>query len=71
MDLPLLTPVALLAAVPEQSLTRGQIGTVVEFLERDGETALLVGFSGGDGQTYATAILKAEQLIPLHSRDAA
>lgn len=71
MDYPVLTPVALLADVPEHGLTRGQIGTVVERLERDGEEALLVEFSDGDGQTYATAILRAEQVIPLHRRHAA
>ncbi len=51
MILPLLTPVALLADVPEQDLTRGQTGTVVELLERDGGKAVLVEFSDGTGAT--------------------
>ena len=38
----LLTPVALIVDLPEHSLTRGQIGTVVEHLEHNGETAFLV-----------------------------
>jgi hypothetical protein len=71
MDIPVSTPVALLTEVPEQGLTRGQIGTVIELLRRDKEEALLVEFSDSDGQTYATAVLKAEQVIPLHRRDAA
>jgi len=71
MDIPVSTPVALLTDVPEQGLTRGQIGTVVELLRRDDGKALLVEFSDSDGQAYATAVLKAEQVIPLHRRDAA
>lgn len=71
MEIPVLTPVALLTDMPEHGLTRGQIGTVVELLRRDSEEALLVEFSDSDGQTYATAILTAEQVIPLHRRDAA
>jgi hypothetical protein len=51
-------------------LTRGQIGTVVEQLRRDSEEALLVEFSDG-GETYAIAVLTADQVIPLHRRDAA
>jgi len=71
MDIPVSTPVALLTDVPGQGLTRGQIGTVVEQLRRGSEEALLVEFSDNDGETYATAILAAEQLMPLHRRDAA
>jgi hypothetical protein len=43
----------------------------VELLRRDTEEALLVEFSDSSGETYATAILAAAQLIPLHRRDAA
>jgi hypothetical protein len=68
MNLPLLSVVALLADVPEQGLTRGQIGTVVELLRRGDEEALLVEFSDDNGQTYAPAILKPEQLMPIHRR---
>jgi Domain of unknown function (DUF4926) len=62
----LLSPVALIEDVPEQSLTKGQIGTVVEFLQRDGEEALLVEFSDETGQTYAMVDLKPDQLLALH-----
>jgi hypothetical protein len=62
----LLSPVALIEDVPEQSLTKGQIGTVVEFLQRDGEEALLVEFSDEKGQTYAMVDLKPDQLLALH-----
>lgn len=68
MTFPLLSVVALLADVPEHRLTRGQIGTIVEFLQRDDEQALLVEFSDDHGQTYASAVLKSEQLIPIHRR---
>ena len=62
----LLSPVALVEDVPNQRLTKGQIGTVVEFLQRDGEGALLVEFSDETGQAYAMADLKADQLLALH-----
>ena len=62
----LLSPVALIEDVPGQRLTKGQIGTVVEFLQTDGEEALLVEFSDETGQTYAVADLKPDQLLALH-----
>jgi hypothetical protein len=62
----LLSPVALVEDVPEHRLTKGQIGTVVEILQREGEYALLVEFSDETGQTYALADLKPEQLLALH-----
>jgi hypothetical protein len=62
----LLSPVALIEDVPEQNLSKGQMGTVVEFLQRDGEEALLVEFSDETGQTYAMADLKPPQLLALH-----
>lgn len=64
----LLSPVALIENVPNQGLTKGQIGTVVEFLQRDGEAALLVEFSDEMGQTYAMADLKPDQLLALHRK---
>jgi len=60
--------VALASDVPEQGLTRGEVGTVVEFLRQNGEETLLVEFSDEEGQTYAMAALKADQLIVLHRR---
>lgn len=56
--IPVLATVALVVDVPEESLTRGQIGTVVEHLEAEGETALLVEFADADGQAYAVVPLK-------------
>ena len=62
----LLSPVALIEDLPNQRLTKGQMGTVVEFLQRDGEAALLVEFSDEQGETYAMADVKPEQLLALH-----
>ncbi|HEX3684152.1 MAG TPA: DUF4926 domain-containing protein [Bryobacteraceae bacterium] len=64
----LLSPVALIEDVPSQGLTKGQIGTVVELLHRDGEEALLVEFSDETGRTYAMADLKSDQLLALHRK---
>ena len=56
-SIPLLATVALIEDLPGNKLTRGQIGTVVEHLERNGERALLVEFSDEQGQTYAMTAL--------------
>jgi len=66
--IPLLSPVALTEDLPERRLTRGQLGTVVEHLERDGEKAVLVEFSDEQGQTYALVDLKPDQLMVLHRK---
>jgi hypothetical protein len=62
----LLAMVALTENLPERQLTRGQIGTVVEYLERNGESALLVEFSDEQGQTYSMTPLQPNQLLVLH-----
>ena len=62
----LLSPVALIEDVPTQCLTKGQLGTVVEFLRRDDDAAVLVEFSDETGQTYAMANLRPDQLLVLH-----
>ena len=62
----LLAMVALTENLPERQLTRGQIGTVVEYLERNGESALLVEFSDEQGQTYSMTALEPNQLLVLH-----
>jgi len=62
----LLSSVALIEDVASQKLTKGQIGTVVEYLERGEEKALLVEFADSQGHTYAMVDLKPEQLIVLH-----
>jgi hypothetical protein len=66
MTIPLLTLVALTEDLPDHRLTRGQIGTVVENLERDGKRALLVEFSDEQGQTYAMIPVRPQQLLVLH-----
>jgi Domain of unknown function (DUF4926) len=66
--IPLLAPVALTEDFPDHKLTRGQIGTVVEYLERDDERALLVEFSDEQGRTYAMVEVRADQLIVLHRK---
>lgn len=66
--IPLLSCVALTEDLPRHDLTRGQIGTVVEYLEHDGEQALLVEFSDEDGQTLAMVDVRADQLLALHRK---
>ena len=55
--------VALTEDLPERSLVRGQVGTVVEIL---GPDAFEVEFCDNDGRTYAMLPLKAGQLLVLH-----
>jgi hypothetical protein len=63
---PLLASVALLVDFPERGLTRGQMGTVVEYLGTGADQALLVEFADEEGQTCAMADLKPDQLVILH-----
>ena len=49
--------------LPEHSLVRGQVGTVVEDLESG---AYEIEFCDDDGRTYAMASLKADQIMRLH-----
>ena len=65
---PLLAPVALAVDLRDEGLTRGQMGTVVEYLADGPEEALLVEFSGENGGTYAMVPVNREQLIVLHRR---
>jgi len=66
--LPLLSMVAVTEDLSDRGLTRGQIGTVVEHLERDGDLAILVEFSDTEGRTYAIEALRPDQLMGLHRR---
>lgn len=66
--IPLLSLVALTEDLPDHKLTRGQIGTVVEHLEREGEHALLVEFSDEHGQAYAMVDIRPDQLMVLHRK---
>ncbi|RMH74597.1 MAG: DUF4926 domain-containing protein [Calditrichaeota bacterium] len=64
----LLDVVALTEDLPAQNLYRGQVGTIVEILD-DG--VFEVEFTDDEGQTYAMATLRADQLMVLHYRPVA
>ncbi len=55
--------VALLSALPRQSLARGQVGTVVERLD---EQNSLVEFSDDQGTAFAIAACQDSDLLVLH-----
>ena len=59
----LLDIVALLDDLPKMRLVRGQVGTIVENLALG---IFEVEFSGDNGHTYASAMLRADQLLVLH-----
>ena len=59
----MLDVVAVTEDVPQRGLRRGQVGTVVEVLAPD---AFEVEFSDDEGRTYASAALRADQLMVLH-----
>ena len=61
----LLDVVALTEDMPQFSLLRGQVGTVVESL---GPETFEVEFADDSGRTYAQAALRASQLIVLRYR---
>lgn len=61
--IPLLQTVALLVDMPEHGLSRGQVGTVVEYLAPD---VYEVEFSDDEGRAYAMLALRADQLMVLH-----
>ncbi len=61
----LLDTVALVEDVPKRKLRAGEVGTIVEILDKN---VYEVEFSDNDGQTYAQFALRADQIIPLHSR---
>jgi hypothetical protein len=54
--------VALLSDIPEERLTRGMVGTVVEPLD---EVNVLVEFSNANGETLAIVPLRMETLLVL------
>lgn len=60
----LLDVVALTVDLPEYSLWRGQVGTVVEILAEGG--AFEVEFSDRQGRTYESVGLRPDQLMVLH-----
>jgi hypothetical protein len=55
--------VALLADVPPAGLARGQVGTVIEELDRD---TVLVEFSDDDGRAFAVEPCPRAHLLVLH-----
>mgnify|MGYP002783443009 FL=1 len=59
----LLDVVALLEDLPEVSLYRGQVGTIIEEYEPE---VFEVEFSDLSGRAYAIETLKAHQLMILH-----
>lgn len=57
--------VALTSDMPERSLVRGQVGTVVEALADD---HFEVEFADDEGRAYAECAVPADRLIVLHYR---
>ncbi len=49
-----------------KSLPSGQVGTVIEVYEREGEKQYLVEFSDNQGREYAMAILKEHEFLVLN-----
>jgi hypothetical protein len=66
-EIQLLDVVALVEDLLEHGLLRGQVGTVVEVLDRD---VFEVEFSDDEGRTYAMLPLRANQLMALHYQPA-
>lgn len=66
-EIKLLDVVALVEDVPEHHLLRGHMGTVVEVFEPG---VFEVEFSNNQGQTYALATLRADQLLLLRTEPA-
>jgi hypothetical protein len=60
--------VALLVDLPDRGLRRGQVGTVVEMLDRG---VYEVEFSDDEGRAYAELGLASEQFMVLHYHSAA
>lgn len=61
----LLDTVALLENIASRKLRAGEVGTVVEILD-DG--VYEVEFCDDAGQTYAEFAVRADQIMPLHTR---
>jgi Domain of unknown function (DUF4926) len=59
----LLDVVALLSDLPERKLARGQVGTVVELLDKE---TVLVEFSDDQGRAYAVEPCPRSELLVLH-----
>ena len=68
MEPKLLDVVALLENLPQVSLIRGQVGTIVENLAPG---VFEVEFSDDTGKTYASLPLRSNQLLVLHNNQIA
>lgn len=66
MNIEHLDTVALIEDVPEFGLAAGEVGAVVEILG-DGE-AFEVEFCNNSGQTYGLHVLRASQIVQLHTQ---
>jgi hypothetical protein len=66
-EIRVLDVVALTEDIPDRGLLRGQVGTVVESLDRG---VFEVEFVDNDGKTYAMLPLKSSQLLVLHYQPA-
>ena len=67
-EIKLLDVVALTEDLPNESLHRGEVGTIVEMLAPE---VYEVEFCDREGRTYAMLPLKPNQLMKLRYRDAA
>ena len=59
----LLDVVALLTDLPDHRLARGQVGTIVELLDKE---TVLVEFSDEQGRAYAITSCRRSELLVLH-----
>jgi len=66
-EIQILDVVALTEDIPERSLVRGQVGTVIE---AHGRGTFEVEFTDNEGKTYAMLPLKSTQLLVLHYQPA-
>jgi Domain of unknown function (DUF4926) len=64
-DIRLLDVVALTSDIPEKSLVRGQVGTVVEIFS-DGQYE--IEFADQEGRTYALEAVEGDYLLVLRYR---
>jgi len=66
MQIELLDSVALISDAPELGLTAGEVGAAVEVL--NGGEAFIVEFCDSTGMTYGLHTLRANQIVPLHTK---
>ena len=62
-SLKLLDTVALLKDMPDEKLVKGQVGTIIEMLDKD---VYEVEFADKQGRTIASLALAVEELMLLH-----